>query len=63
VPGVRTYVVRVQDSRTTDGDPGALRGVADEIATGRRTAFTTGVELLELLSTAPPDTAEERIPK
>jgi hypothetical protein len=60
---VRTYVVRVQDSRTTDGDPGALRGVADEVATGRRSAFSTGEELLELLSIAPQDTAEERTPK
>lgn len=60
---MRTYVVRVQDSRTTDSDAGALHGVADEIATGRRTAFSTGEELLDLLSTVPPDTADERIPK
>jgi hypothetical protein len=56
---VRTYVVRVQDSRTTGGDPAALRGVADEIATGRRTVFSTGEELLDLLCTAPAATADE----
>jgi hypothetical protein len=60
---VRTYVVRVQDSRTTDGDPGTLRGVAAEIATGRRTAFSTGEQRLEPLATGPPDTADERTPE
>lgn len=46
---MRTYVVRVQDARTIDR-PDALRGVADDVATGRRSTFTSGVELLRLLA-------------
>ncbi len=45
---MRTYVVRVQDTRTND-EPDALRGIADDIATGRRSTFTSGAELLRLL--------------
>ena len=48
---MRTYVVRVQDARTSDTGPGSLRGVADEIATGRRVIFTSGTQLLDLLAT------------
>ena len=46
---MRTYVVRVQDSRTID-HPGGLRGVADDIATGRRSTFASGAELIRLLT-------------
>lgn len=52
---MRTYVIRVQDSRTLDAQPDALRGVAEEIATGRHLTFTSGAELLRLL--AAPDFA------
>lgn len=54
---MRTYVVRIQDARTGD-QPDALRGVADEIATGRQVTFTTGAQLLRLLTTAPRTTDE-----
>jgi hypothetical protein len=47
---MRTYVVRVQDSRTRENEPDSLCGVADEIATGRRATFTCGAELLDLLA-------------
>ncbi|HZC71316.1 MAG TPA: hypothetical protein VE442_11535 [Jatrophihabitans sp.] len=46
---MRTYVVRVQDSRASD-QPTELRGVADEVATGERSTFTSGAELLRLLA-------------
>jgi hypothetical protein len=52
---MRTFVVRLQDDRTPDGEPTALRGVADDIASGRRSAFSSGAELLTVLA-APPRT-------
>jgi hypothetical protein len=48
---MRTYVVRVQDARASE-QPDELRGVADEVATGRRSTFTSGAELLRLLAEA-----------
>jgi hypothetical protein len=55
---MRTYVVRVQDARTTD-QPDALRGVADDVATGRRSTFASGAQLLRLLTDGP-DAGEVR---
>ena len=50
---MRTYVVRVQDSRTMPDHPDLLRGVAEEVATGSRTTFTCGAELLRTLCHGP----------
>ena len=52
---MRTYVVRVvarADDAGTSDQPDELRGVADEVATGRRSTFTSGAELLRLLAAA-----------
>jgi hypothetical protein len=46
---VRAYVVRVQEQRVEDETQPRLRGVVDEVATGRRRTFTSGPELLEAL--------------
>ena len=51
---MRTFVVRLQDARARDAEPGALRGVVDEIATGHRVTFTSGAELLDLLAARQP---------
>lgn len=47
---MRTFVVRVHDQRTAQAESEALCGVAEEIATGRRITFTSGAELLSLLT-------------
>ena len=47
---MRTFVVRLQDARARDAEPAALRGVAHEIATGRRVTFTSAAELVKMLA-------------
>ncbi len=43
---MHTFVVRVHESERDDA---AVRGVVDEVATGRRTTFRDGSELVEIL--------------
>jgi hypothetical protein len=45
---VRTYVVRI--STTEDKSEQALRGVVDEVATGKRETFQNSEELIQALS-------------
>jgi hypothetical protein len=67
---MRTFVVRLADgSGQSQPEPsghlsvpgaiaetGQLRGIADEIATGRRLTFSSGAELLDLLAAPAPAT-------
>jgi hypothetical protein len=46
---VKTFVVRIAPVETGATD-GQLRGVVDEISSGRRTPFRTTAELISLLS-------------
>lgn len=53
---MRTYVVRIHESRDDEGD--ALRGVAEEIATGRRMRFASSTQLLKALKSTITRTGE-----
>jgi hypothetical protein len=59
---MRTFVIRLQDDRMSDAEPYTLRGVADEIANGRRVAFTSGEELLSVLAPPPSDPTSSPTP-
>jgi hypothetical protein len=57
---MRTFIVRFHEDTTTDAARGRMRGVVDEVATGRRVTFRSSEELLTALAAAlgadvPPD--------
>ncbi len=57
---MRTFIVRFHEDTTEDAARGRMRGVVDEVATGRRVTFRSSEELLTALSAAltadvPPD--------
>jgi hypothetical protein len=48
---MRTFIVRFHED-TTDAATGRMRGVLDEVATGRRVTFRCSEELLTALAAA-----------
>jgi hypothetical protein len=57
---MRTFIVRFHEDTTGDAARGRMRGVVDEVATGRRLTFRSSEELLTELQAAlaadvPPD--------
>jgi hypothetical protein len=57
---MRTFIVRFHEDTASDAARGRMRGVVDEVATGRRVAFRSSEELLTALAAAlradgPPD--------
>jgi len=52
---MRTYIVRVQEPFAAGDDAGQLRGVVDEVRTGRRATFTSAAQLVRLLAGLPDD--------
>ena len=46
---MRTYIVRVHEPSGEGGDAGRLRGVVDEVRTGRQATFTSAAQLVRLL--------------
>jgi hypothetical protein len=57
---MRTFVVRIHESRQSPAESDALCGVADEIATGRRITFASGTELLRLLAAPDPSQGQPK---
>jgi hypothetical protein len=58
---VKTYVVRLAEPPGPDHEgPWPVRGVVDEIATGRRTPFRDSAELIAVLDGSEPDDRTER---
>jgi len=57
---MRAFIVRFHEDTTADAARGRMRGVVDEVATGRRVTFRSSEELLAALAAAlgadvPPD--------
>ena len=55
---VKTYIVRVHEPLAEGEDAGRLRGVVDEVRTGRQATFTSAEQLLRLLAGIPVDADE-----
>jgi hypothetical protein len=49
---MRTFIVRFHEDTTADAARGRMRGVVDEVATGRRVTFRCSEELLTALAAA-----------
>jgi hypothetical protein len=55
---MKTYVVRVHEPEPGGQDADRLRGVVDEVRTGRRATFTSAAQLVGLLAGIAPDADE-----
>lgn len=51
---MKTYVVRVHEPEPGAKDTGRLRGVVDDVRTGRQATFTSAAELVRLLGSMAP---------
>src|SRR5579875_2833824 len=49
---MRTFILRLQEDTARDGGPGSLRGLVDEVATGRQVTFRSDRELVAALLAA-----------
>lgn len=50
---MRTYIVRVHEPIAVGEDVDRLRGVVDEVRTGRQATFTSAAQLVRLLADVP----------
>ena len=50
---MRTYVVRIAEPSLDQGGTDSLRGIAEEIETGRQVRFVNGNQLLEVFASVP----------